>query len=751
MTKSARLTPDEELLLEQLQQLRYWQEARKPSGSSLSDNVEIASSSESLPERWELTRGIQLYEWQRRCISAWMENDKRGIIKVVTGAGKTVLALAIIQELQNDIAPHLRVAIAVPTIVLLQQWREEILERGNLPASAIGLIGAGEDDHFSAEVRILICVLNSASKKLSQEVERAAVADQLLLIVDECHRAGSAEMKRVFQTRRSYSLGLSATPERDDEANDSESDMGTSDDVAAVPFDETVLGRELGKIVYEMNYADAIRAGVLPPFRIVHYGLKLSAKEKQHYEEISREIKELRADLETRNRKGLALIRWCRSKAAAGNSKAARLIARTTERKRLLYRIEQRGTAVNSILRSAFSDGSETRAILFHESIDEVMSLFASLREAGYPIVAEHSGFPDSMRAEALRLFRTGTARVIVSARSLIEGFNVPTAVIGIIVAASSSIRQRVQTLGRLLRKNRRQDGSEKQATLFVLYASNTVDEMIYEKADWEHFVGANRNEYFTWNDVQSSDPESTPGPPRTPRIDESAVDASQLEIGQPYPGNPTAGQLYSLDTQGTVRDENGAILRPHAQLRALLAGQPAGRFRVTAEKQFVVKLERVQKGWQGTYLGMLDYPIEITDQTSSHTKTTREYMPGDPYPLEDVNGPQFSVLQRDKRLIAKKTGSKIQFIVRPELLEGPKGIVLRQIQGRLAELYRLGKRVNKIQVTREGHVVYVFNGEAHFLGYAPEGPAGFAFEEIIDSDDSRPHSGSEGSDLPRR
>jgi superfamily II DNA or RNA helicase len=735
MTASAKLTPDEELLLEQLQQLRYWQEACKPSSSSTTDNLEIGSSSESLPGKWELTRGIQLHEWQRSCISAWMENDRRGIIKVVTGAGKTVLALAIIQELQRDCAPQLRVAVVVPTIILLQQWRDEILERGNLPASAIGIVGAGEDDHFSEEVRILICVLNSASKKLPQEVDRAAVADQLLLIVDECHRAGSAEMKRLFQTRRTYSLGLSATPERDEEASDSESELGASDDAVAVSFDETVLGLELGKIVFEMNYADAIRAGVLPPFRIVHYGLNLSAKERQHYEEISREIKELRADLETRNRKGLALIRWCRSKAAAGNPKAARLVARTTERKRFLYQIEQRGTAVNSILRSAFSDGSEASAILFHESIDEVMRLFASLREAGYPVVAEHSGFPDSLRAEALRLFRTGTARIIVSARSLIEGFNVPTADIGIIVAASSSIRQRVQTLGRLLRKNRRQDGSEKQATLYVLYASNTVDEMIYEKADWEQFVGANRNEYFTWSDVQSSDPESTPGPPRRPLIDESAVDASQLKIGQPYPGNPAEGRLYSLDTQGTVRDENGALIRPHPQLRALLNGQLSGRFRVTPKKQFVLKLEKLQEGWQSTYLGTLDYQIEIAEQYSSHSKTTREYAQGDPYPLEDVHGPQFSVLQRDKRLIAKKTGSKIQFVVPFESLEEAKGIALRQIQNRLADLYRSGKRVNKIQVTGEGHVVYVFNGEAYFLGYAPEGPGGFALEEVRDSE----------------
>ena len=68
------------------------------------------------------------------------------------------------------------------------------------------------------------------------------------------------------------------------------------------------------------------------------------------------------------------------------------------------------------------------------------MRIFEVLRNAGFAVVAEHSEFPDQLRADSLRLFRRGTAQVIVSARSLIEGFNVPSADIGIVVAASSSV-----------------------------------------------------------------------------------------------------------------------------------------------------------------------------------------------------------------------------------------------------------------------------------------------------------------------
>ena len=99
----------------------------------------------------------------------------------------------------------------------MDQWADEFRQHSNLPAACIGFLGAGQSDHFNDTRRVLICVLNSAAKKLASEVENAGVEKDLLLIVDECHRAGAPEMERVFRTKRSYNLGLSATPERDDE------------------------------------------------------------------------------------------------------------------------------------------------------------------------------------------------------------------------------------------------------------------------------------------------------------------------------------------------------------------------------------------------------------------------------------------------------------------------------------------------------------------------------------------------------
>ena len=118
-----------------------------------------------------------------------------------------------------------------------------------------------------------------------------------------------------------------------------------------------------------------------------------------------------------------------------------------------------------------------------------------------------------------------------------------------------------------------------------------------------------------------------------------------------------------------------------------------------------------------------------VPDETNGHAAQT--YRAGDPYPLGKVRGQVFSVLQRDNRLIANKSGGGVRFVVPAEKLADPlKQTALRQLQQQLANVYARGHRISKITVTGEGHVVYVFDNQAYFAGHAPEGAEGFVFEE---------------------
>src|SRR5439155_12638516 len=102
------------------------------------------------------SEGIEPHPWQRQCIEKWRKKKGRGTVKVVTGAGKTLLALFIAELLQNTEDKELRLVIVVPTIVLMHQWYDAIIEHGNLPPEAIGRLGGGYDENLGGGRRILI-------------------------------------------------------------------------------------------------------------------------------------------------------------------------------------------------------------------------------------------------------------------------------------------------------------------------------------------------------------------------------------------------------------------------------------------------------------------------------------------------------------------------------------------------------------------------------------------------------------------
>jgi superfamily II DNA or RNA helicase len=638
------LSNEQLLTLHQLQLLQ-WLESRKRTALSKGDSkAETAAGSEIVSDRWTLTRGVELYPWQIDCIRSWFDYGCRGTVKVVTGGGKTVLALAIAEKLQNERDPQLRIAIVVPTIVLMNQWYEEFEQRSNLPMSAVGRLGGGFSNSFEDGHKVLICVLASAYKLLPPLVNEQ-IGKHLLFIADECHRAGATEMSKVLAVLRAYSLGLSATPERDEDEEEEGSET--------VVYRDSQLGRALGDVVYDLTLAQAVELGIVPKFTIRHYGLALTGDEEQKYERLSRMIEEARKELQHSaspgRGSGLAFYRWVRSvskkRGSRTNTLAGRFLMDTRERKDLLYRIKARHAAVEELLRQEFKNQPQSRAILFHESIDSVMELFESLRRAGFAVVAEHSDLPDSFREQSLELFRRGIANVVVSAKSLIEGFNVPAADVGIIVASSTSVRQRIQSLGRVLRRHRGPSGEEKTSIIHVLYARNTVDDAIYAKTDWEEFTGADRNEYFVWDPPEKPIPQEEP--PRVPLPRDLEIDISQLRPGDVYEGQ-YEGTEYSCDMQGNIRDARGCYANnpgPIPEHVRSVKGT-AGRFRLTPHRNIV--LVRVPEGedWTTRFVMVLDVPFDFSEgpplggrlDWSEHEKWLKQASSGDEYPFQQID-----------------------------------------------------------------------------------------------------------------
>jgi|688.fasta_scaffold08071_4 superfamily II DNA or RNA helicase len=710
--------PTETLHLHQLRLLEWMATTgRKRFTDEETSPSEIASPEVSLPEKWSLTKGIKPFEWQEKCIANWRANDGHGTVKVVTGGGKTLLAMVIAERLQNDTDPELRLAIVVPTIVLLHQWYDAFREHGNLPLEAIGRLGGGYSDDFDSGKRVLISVLASASQQLAKIVKKAGIGDHLLLVADECHRAGAKETSQIFKTERRWSLGLSATPEREDD-----SDEG---------YDESLLGKELGRIIYEFNLSDALREGLVPKFTINHFGLPMNSVERNRYESLSRSITDsmskLRGHRDSRSAGG-DFFAWARNVATRNRGEvgaiAMRFVSDTSKRRELLNRLDARHIAVEKLINIEFALNKDARVILFHESINEVMDLYVRLRAAGLPVIAEHSELPGSIREMGLDLFRRGVAQVIVSARSLIEGFNVPAVDVGIIVASSGSVRQRIQSLGRVLRRHRGPNGEEKSSCIYVLYADKSSEEHIYGKVDWDATTGVEQNRYFLWD--LESEPRLQDGPPQTPLPSEAQVNASLLESGDIYPGQ-YEGPEFSCDSKHNIRnadDEYASNSQHLAEAVIRVKGGP-GKFKITPKKKLVLVRVPIKDEWETLFVAQLKEPLAFTRNLA--TEPTDEEIAtwladskvGSPYPFSSLpildDGLRFK--RKSGGIISKKVrGGEAFARGRDRAIDKAKGEDSELLVASALELQNAGIEISKIEINKIGHALYREGGNLFFI-----------------------------------
>jgi len=694
------------------------------SGRKRSDEetVEIPPTTvEQIPSVWKLIGGITPHPWQTECLAIWRKKG-RGTVKVVTGAGKTLEALLLAETLQNEEDKELRVAIVVPTIVLMLQWHDELLQHGNLPGTAIGRLGGGYDDDFRDGRRILICVLASASQRLAKLVKDADVDQHLLLIADECHRAGAAEMSKVFKTKRRWVLGLSATPERED------------DDDAG--YNKSLLGKQVGPIIYEFTLADAIAADLVPKFTINHYGLTMGVDERRAYEALSRSITDAMSQLKAQRDGGSDgdFFAWARTVASRGQGELAltakRFIANFAKRRELLNHLEARHDAVIELVEREFRHNPEARVILFHESIAAVMDVFADLCDHGLPVIAEHSDLAGSVRESGLDLFRRGIARIIVSARSLIEGFNVPAVDVGIIVASSGSVRQRIQSLGRVLRRHRGPTGEEKTSCVHVLYASDSSDENIYAKVHWDELTGVDRNRFYRWD--LPSEPLLQDGPPRNPLPSETQIEPGSLQPGSQYPGEYEGAEL-TCDSQQNVSNAEGNYAKDTADLaKAVIAVKgSAGRFRVTPKRRYVLVRMPVGDEWETRFVTRLSTPLRFQvgkqaavplAEVSAWGSTAR---PGDryPFPAVPVADGQVRYKQKLGGSISKKVRGGELFARRADKAENArKGEDAARLVAAIKELSQRGQRISRIEINDARHVLFREAGQLFFIYALDEG-----------------------------
>lgn len=415
-----------------------------------------------------------LFAWQKECLDIWFQNQGKGVVNVVTGAGKTILALGAIARLEDILlaeqAPALKIKIVVPKVFLANQWVKNLQDDLAVSRDDIGLYSGLHKDPPSR--KYMIYVVNSARTTLVQHIlNDYHQGSSLLLIADECHHYGSPENSRIFkfmaqillqdQARHYYALGLSATPQ-------------------TATFNETLLPA-LGPEIYKYSFIEALNANIISSFAIFNIKLSFTKSEKHQYLDLTEQLTHVQEALMIHcpYLKGLTRMQYFASLEQLAQSSeddnlaslARSLLMLATKRKDLVYRAKSRISCVNNLLTRL---PPSSKVLIFCERIvvantiyDELQSLFPG------QVGRYHSDMDEWSRKEILRNYHDAQIRILVSCRALDEGLNVPSTDIGIIASSTSSNRQRIQRLGRILR----QSDMKRTARLYYLYVGSSNEE----------------------------------------------------------------------------------------------------------------------------------------------------------------------------------------------------------------------------------------------------------------------------------
>jgi superfamily II DNA or RNA helicase len=374
----------------------------------------------------------ELRKWQEEAFKAWTPSMK-GIIRVVTGGGKTIFAeLCAAKFLETR--PDGLVVIIVPTITLQDQWRSSLIAELGAKDTDI-LTPTGSPGATLRKFNIL--VINSARKGLGKAVDESRV----MLIVDECHRAGSEENSKSLRNIPACAhLGLSATPER-------EQDDGFLEYMQPV----------LGEVIYSYDYNQALKDGVICNYELVNVKVPMTKEESDLYDLHTKKIARIAAKIKAGTLEKEAIKLALIARARVGVKVKARL-------------------GVSGFL--AKKHTSE-RTIIFHESISGCVTLEEVLRKSGVNCTIYHSKLSEEIRKSNLHEFRLGTFNTLITCRALDEGMNAPETTIAIIASSTTSRRQRIQRLGRVLRPHK----NKTQATIYSLYCTSSEEKNLRAEA----------------------------------------------------------------------------------------------------------------------------------------------------------------------------------------------------------------------------------------------------------------------------
>ena len=393
-----------------------------------------------------------------------------GIANVMTGAGKTILSISAIGLLSRKY-PRLRTRIVVPTVMLVRQWKDALAKYSSDFGFSYSLGEWHGKSIKTHDCDITVYVINSARNSLAAHIlDDFKCGHPVFLVADECHHYGSPENGRIFDfiPKISYpmdnyfSLGLSATPFS--ESNRSKLISG------------------LGKQIYRYQVQSASSDGIISPYSIFEISVPFLSEELSEYGKLTLQMniiyKKLLCEYPHLGELGSTSLFFAIKNLAAEEDDtecmAYLYLSLSLSRKRLSTMAKSRLSCVLALISRT---RRQQQILVFCERISQAEELKNLLYKSGFIRVSlYHSKMSKEARATSLEHFREHYSNILISCRALDEGMDVPDASIGIIMSSTSVERQRIQRLGRILRRFSEKD----MASLYYIYVKESSDDNIF-------------------------------------------------------------------------------------------------------------------------------------------------------------------------------------------------------------------------------------------------------------------------------
>ena len=372
---------------------------------------------------------IELYDYQKDAIQAWVDKGFRGFYVMATGTGKTWTAIYSAKRLLEE--HKCLIVIAAPYKHLVRQWAEDVNKL--FPDAETVLISSENPQWYTISKRLVlsqqyhpekqIILITTIKSFYSAKFEKVIDLsdEEKLLIVDEAHRF----TQRPENLRRAYSymLGLSATP-----INGKQNESG----IALLDF--------FGGLAYNLPIEEALERNFLVHYNYFPVYVTATSAEEENFNAISSNM--------------------------AGCFRDGVLIDRERFVKYVRARLRIMGMAEEKLARiKTFVDQIKEKdhfvvycgdGRLFDEQDEEIRHIqFVQNQMDDMGIRTSQFTANENMdrRMELVDMFNKQEIDALVAIRCLDEGINIPSIKSALILSSNDDYREFVQRRGRILRK----------------------------------------------------------------------------------------------------------------------------------------------------------------------------------------------------------------------------------------------------------------------------------------------------------